>query len=126
MKTFRRLALAGTFLAALGGWGLLAQAGEDSKTHPADPHASPAGKTTANDPKTDPPRSAGEGASGSGEKMHDMQTHNTGKPTSNSPTNDAERGGTPAQGADGPDGANTAPPHRDMQTHGTGKPAAAQ
>lgn len=126
MKTLRRLALTSAFLAAVGGWGLLAQAGEDSKTHPADPHASSAGKTTANDPKTDPPRSAGEGASGSGGKMHDMQTHGVGKPTANSPTNDAERRGTPASGTDRPDSANTAPPHRDMQTHGPGKPTAAE
>lgn len=122
MKTLRRLALTSAFLAAMGGWGLLAQASEDSKTHPADPHASPAGKTTANDPKTDPPRSAGEGASGSSGKMHDMQTHGVGKPTANSPTND---GGSPAQGTKS-DGANAAPPHRDMQTHGVGKPTAAE
>jgi hypothetical protein len=127
MRTFRHLALASTFVVALGGWGMLAQAGEDSKTHPADPHASTAGKTTANDPKTDPPRNAGtDGASGSDGKMHDMQTHNTGKPTSNAPTNDAKPGDTPIEGADRPDGATTAPAHRDMQTHGTGKPAAAQ
>jgi hypothetical protein len=123
MKIFRRVALASAFVAALGGWGLLAQASDDSKTHPADPHASPAGKTTANNPKTDPPRSAGDGASGTGGKMYDMQTHNVGKPTNNSPKSD---GSAPAQGTDRSDGATTAPPHRDMQTHGTGKPTAAQ
>lgn len=126
MKTLRRLALTSAFLAAIGGFGLLAQASDESKTHPADPHASSAGKTTANDPKTDPPRSAGESAGGGGGKMHDMQTHNAGKPTANSPTNDAERGAASAQGADRPEGTGTAPPHRDMQTHGTGKPTAAE